>query len=164
MPVTITPTRTTSSSTSSIKPLIALRAPSTIIGNTLSCTQTYDDDVTPFTASFTINILGARATVVNVANNGYLAIGPNPSGARGYQPTSLSAMTSPTPVAHFPFWDDLFFSKGETHGIFYQYEGTSPCQSLTLEWYGTKYSQQGIYSAHFLMSFYEALPGWATYS
>jgi hypothetical protein len=71
---------------------------------------------------------------------------------------------SPTPNAHFPFWDDLYFQEGETHSIFYQYEGTAPNRSLTFEWYGTKYSAKGTYFAHFLVSFYEALPSWTTYA
>jgi hypothetical protein len=162
---TTTTTRmtTTTSSTSFIKPLTALRAPSTIIGDTTSAPNDYDDDIAPFTASFAIVILGASNTAFNVANNGYFAISPSPTNPAGYRPSPLSNIAAPTPIAHFPFWDNLYFQKGETHGIFYQYEGTTPNESLTLEWYGTKYSQQGICFAHFLLNFYQALPGWATY-
>jgi hypothetical protein len=167
MPLTTTTTRitttATTSSTTVIKPRIALRAPSTIIGNTVSCITDYDDDLTPFTASFPLGIYGKTAATVQVGNNGYIAIGPTPAASDGYNNVNLSGMPSPTPNAHFPFWDDIFFQQGETHGIFYQYEGTTPNRSLTFEWYGTKYSAKGTYFAHFLVSFYEALPSWTTY-
>ena len=123
----------------------------------------YDDEMTLFTPSFSLEIYGRNAASYYVANNGYIAIGPTPTGQAGYVPSALSTTASPTPVAHFPFWDDLFFQKGETQGIFYQYEGTAPNRSLTFEWYGTKYSQKGSYFAHFLLGFYEALPSWTTY-
>jgi hypothetical protein len=145
-----------------MRPLIALRSPSTIVGNTLSVTADSDDDITPFSASFSLGFYGRNAVSVNVANNGYIGIGPTPTGQAGYVPSALSAM-SPTPNAHFPFWDNVFFQKGQTQGVFYRYEGTAPNRSLTFEWYGTKFSQQGTYFAHFLLSFYEALPSWATY-
>ena len=146
-----------------MRPLIALRSPSTIVGNTVSVIADSDDDITPFSASFSLGIYGKNVASVYIANNGYLAIGPTPSAQAGYAPSALSAIAAPTPNAHFPFWDDLFFQKGQTQGIFYQYEGTAPNRSLTFEWYGTKYSQKGTYFAHFLLSFYEALPSWTTY-
>lgn len=163
MPFTTTTTRRTTSSTSLAKPLIALRAPLTVVGNTVSVVSDSDDNINPFSASFSLGFYGRSAVSVHVANNGYIGIGPTPTGQSGYVPSPLSTMAAPTPNAHFPFWDDLFFQKGETQGIFYQYEGTAPNRSLTFEWYGTKYSQKGTYFAHFLLSFYEALPSWATY-
>lgn len=129
----------------------------------MSAISTYDDNITPFTASFSLGFWGKSAASVHVANNGYIGIGPTPTGSAGWVPSALSTIAAPTPNAHFPFWDDLFFSKGESHGIFYQYEGEPPNRSLTFEWYGTKFNAQGKYFAHFLVSFYESLPSWATY-
>ena len=134
-----------------------------IIGNTLSNTGTFDDEITPFTASFSLGFWGRDAAAVHVANNGYIGIEPTPTGSAGWVPSAMSAIAAPTPNAHFPFWDDLYFSQGESHGIFYQYEGTVPNRSITFEWYGTKFRAQGAYFAHFLVGFYEALPSWATY-
>lgn len=166
MPFATTTTRTTTTTTSSasfVKPRIALRAPMTIIGSTENTQPNYDDDITVFTASFPLGIWDKSTPTVHVANNGYIAIGPTPSGQLGYSPQALSIAQSPNPNAHFPFWDDLYFQQGQTHGIFYQYEGTAPNRSLTFEWYGTKFSAKGAYFAHFLVSFYEALPSWCTY-
>lgn len=62
----------------------------------------------------------------------------------------------------FPFWDDLYIYNSTGQGIFWQYEGTAPNRSLSFEWYTSHYHASTIY-AHFLVSFYEALPGWITY-
>jgi len=109
MPFTTTTTRRTTSSTSFAKPLIALRAPLTVVGNTVSVISDLDDNITPFSASFSLGFYGRSAVSVHVAINGYIGIGPTPTGQPGYIPSALSAFAAPTPNAHFPFWDDLFF-------------------------------------------------------
>jgi hypothetical protein len=64
--------------------------------------------------------------------------------------------------AAFPFWDDLLIAKGLPQGIFYQTEGATGNRSVTFEWYTTKYNNTINY-AHFLVTFYEALPSWVTF-
>lgn len=129
----------------------------------MACPTSYDDDITQFVAPFALGFYGVAATTVQVANNGYIAIGKNPTGAAGYAPSQLSAIATPKPQAAFPFWDDVYFQVGQSHGIWYQTEGVAPNRSITFEWYGTKYAQRGSYFAHFLVTYYEALPSWVTF-
>ncbi|KAI7378267.1 hypothetical protein KC336_g19417, partial [Hortaea werneckii] len=59
------------------------------------------------------------------------------------------------------FWDDLIINSGRTQGIFWSSEGKSPSRSITFEFYESKYQAPDTY-AHFLVSFWENLPGIAT--
>jgi len=177
-----TTTTTTTTTTTMSETGRGIAHPIDCSGLTSSATANYDDDVLPSSTvglkvPFPIYFYGTSATAVYRAINGIF--GPSPTSTQHNNvalyvvafPSTQDYMivtdtrrpdTTDFPVGAFPFWDDLHISSGLPQGLFWQYEGISPNRSLSFEWYTSHYNATTIY-ARFLVSFYEALPGWISY-
>lgn len=144
------------------RPEIALRSPIPIVGDVVSSPAEYDDFNYTFAAPWALGFMGRSSQNIVIAINGIIGI--NPVQANAYTNADMGTASSRSACANgaFPFWDDLLIARGLPQGIFYQTEGTAPNRSITFEWYTTKYNNTINY-AHFLVTFYEALPSWITY-
>jgi len=140
-----------------MRPQIALRSPTVIVGNTVSATSTVDDATYTMAAPFALSFYGASSTNIIVSSNGLPGISPVTT---AYSNLALPVYSDlANGVA--PFWDDIYINTGDPQGIFYRSEGASPNRTLTYEWYVTHYQALTTY-AHFLVASYEALPNWVT--
>jgi hypothetical protein len=157
-----TTTTTTTTSTSMVRPQIALRSPSVLVGDLVSSPAEYDDTNYTYTSPWAIGFNGKSSTGCVLAVNGIVGIAPVYGNAYSNTAMGTTGQTGAATNAAFPFWDDLLIAKGLPQGIFYQTEGVSGNRSVTFEWYTTKYNNTINY-AHFLVTFYEALPSWVTY-
>ena len=169
----------TSSSTSSssfVRPAIALRSPTVICGNTVSVTSTVDDATFTLALPFPITIYGVANTTVQVSSNGVSTRTRILLPLSLAKPCQILGIGAPITTAYanaalpqyaidstgvFPFWDDLFISLGTPQGIFYEVDGTAPSRSVTFEWYTSHYNNETYY-AHFLISFWESMPNVTT--
>ena len=78
------------------------------------------------------------------------------SGTSIYTNQQLPYSTNSFPgPAIIPFWDDLYVYQAQPQGIFYQYDGTSPTRSVTLEYLVSKYLQPAQYY-HFTVNISES--------
>lgn len=144
------------------RPEIALRSPIAIVGDIISSPAEYDDTNYTYTSPWAIGFNGKTSTLCGISVNGILGIPPIAANAYANVAMGAPAQTAAAVNAAFPFWDDLLIAKGLPQGIFYQVEGAAGNRSVTFEWYTTKYNNTINY-AHFLVTFYEALPSWVTY-
>ena len=148
-----------------VRPEIALRSPIPIVGDAISSPAEYDDFNYTFTFPWAIGFNGRSSTGYVLSTNGIVGIAPvyaNAYGNAAMGGTGAGSQTAAAVNAAFPFWDDLLIAKGLPQGIFYQVEGATGNRSVTFEWYTTKYNNTINY-AHFLVTFYEALPSWVTF-
>jgi hypothetical protein len=145
-----------------IRPQIALRSPIVIAGDLVSSPAEYDDNNYTYTSPWAIGFNGKSSTGCVLAVNGIIGIAPVYGNAYANTAMRTAGQTGAAINAAFPFWDDLLIAQGLPQGIFYQTEGASGNRSITFEWYTTKYNDVVNY-AHFLVTFYEALPSWVTY-
>jgi hypothetical protein len=133
-----------------------------IVGDVVSSPADYDDFNYTYTSPWAIGFNGKTSTGCVLSTNGIIGIAPVYANAYTNAALGSTAQTGAAVSAAFPFWDDLLIAKGFPQGIFYQVEGASGNRSVTFEYYATKYNDTINY-AHFLVTFYEALPSWVTY-
>ncbi|SMY25864.1 unnamed protein product [Zymoseptoria tritici ST99CH_1A5] len=146
---------TTTSSSSIIRPAVALRTPIVIAGSPISAPSNQDDVV--YAANnlpMPLTIYGTTTSRVNVSSNGIIALSPLTT---AYANAALPVY-SIAPVAIFPCWDDLVISAGQTQGIFYGIDGVSPNRAITFEYYVAKYQATTFYY-HFLVTQWENITG-----
>lgn len=144
------------------RPQIALRSPIPIVGDVVSSPAEYDDFNYTYTSPWAIGFNGRSSTGCVLAINGIIGMAPVYGNAYNNAQMGAAGQTNAAVNAASPFWDDLLIARGLPQGIFYQTEGTTGNRSVTFEWYTTKYNNTINY-AHFLVTFYEALPSWVTF-
>ncbi|KAI7471665.1 hypothetical protein KC351_g12033 [Hortaea werneckii] len=137
---------------------VALRTPTVIAGSTTSATANVDDALFAVDMPFAVSLYGVASTTITVTSNGILAVASPVTTA--YQNAALPQY-SVCGTGLLAFWDDLIVNTGRTQGIFWSSEGKSPSRSITFEFYESHYQAPDTY-AHFLVSFWENLPGIAT--
>jgi|GEM_PF-5444761 len=98
-------------------------------GTLLGVASDCDDCTELVSIPFTFNFYGADHTSVNVSSNGNIQFGGAPSAAW----TNDAIPTAAVPNnGVYVFWDDL--NTTTAGDVFYQVSGTSPNQTLTVEW------------------------------
>ncbi|KAI7497369.1 hypothetical protein KC367_g5956 [Hortaea werneckii] len=137
---------------------VALRTPTVVAGSTTSATANVDDALFTVNMPFAVSLYGVASTTITVSSNGILAVASPVTTA--YNNAALPQY-SVCGTGLLAFWDDLIINSGRTQGIFWSSEGKSPSRSITFEFYESKYQAPDTY-AHFLVSFWENLPGIAT--
>ncbi|KAI7142866.1 hypothetical protein KC344_g6818 [Hortaea werneckii] len=146
------------SDSSFARPDVALRTPTVVAGSTTSATANVDDALFTVNMPFAVSLYGVASTTITVSSNGILAVASPVTTA--YNNAALPQY-SVCGTGLLAFWDDLIINSGRTQGIFWSSEGKSPSRSITFEFYESKYQAPDTY-AHFLVSFWENLPGIAT--
>ncbi|KAI6982606.1 hypothetical protein KC332_g12735 [Hortaea werneckii] len=126
--------------------------------STTSATANVDDALFAVNVPFAVSLYGVASTTITVTSNGILAVASPVTTA--YQNAALPQY-SVCGTGLLAFWDDLIVNTGRTQGIFWSSEGKSPSRSITFEFYESHYQAPDTY-AHFLVSFWENLPGIAT--
>ncbi|KAI7352702.1 hypothetical protein KC354_g11875 [Hortaea werneckii] len=137
---------------------VALRTPTVVAGSTTSATANVDDALFTVNMPFAVSLYGVASTTITVSSNGILAVASPVTTA--YNNAALPQY-SVCGTGLLAFWDDLIINSGRTQGIFWSSEGKPPSRSITFEFYESKYQAPDTY-AHFLVSFWENLPGIAT--
>ncbi|KAK5736342.1 hypothetical protein LTR17_007506 [Elasticomyces elasticus] len=171
--------RATTSSTSFVRPAVALRSPTVIAGNTVSVASQVDDakytvsstlhmisrtptqlhtNSTQVVIPFAITVYGVASSTIQVSSNGVLGLSAITT---DYANAVLPAYTINS-VGIFPCWDDMIINVGQPQGIFYGVEGTAPNRAITFEWYLSQYNNVTFYY-HFLASFWENMPNVTTF-
>jgi len=109
-------------------------------GTLLTAISGCDDCQTLLPLPFTFNFYGTDYTQVSVVSNGFLQFTGN---STTFTNVPLPATAVPN-NAIYPLWDD--FNPLTQGDVYYQVDGTSPNQTLTIEWFNvSQYTGGGVW-------------------
>jgi hypothetical protein len=124
--------------------LQTLRNPIRIAGSLRGASTRIDDKFWEVNVPFPVSIYNHRSTKLFVSDNGMVCLDQGTDASAKRLGQQLPHRENIPPYSLFPYWTDLLIAQGKPHGIFWEATGTSPNRSLAIEWYVTRYNQEGV--------------------